>query len=193
MRTRLLSLAAVVLPLFVGAQEHPSAQQPSANRVAQTFRAFGRPYGAWLLAAFDSIPASKYEYRPMAVQQSVGYIAQHLEDANYQLCSLFGDGKRLMTAKDSLADTIKAKWPKDSLVVRLRASLVFCGDAIAKLTDASLADELTVGAPNKRQTVLRARYLILLVTDLAEHYSQISSYMRLLGLVPPSALPQPTR
>ena len=26
-------------------------------------------------------------------------------------------------------------------------------------------------------------------TDLAEHYSQISVYMRLLGLVPPSALP----
>lgn len=27
-------------------------------------------------------------------------------------------------------------------------------------------------------------------TDLAEHYSQISSYMRLLGMVPPSALPR---
>jgi hypothetical protein len=30
-----------------------------------------------------------------------------------------------------------------------------------------------------------------LVTDLAEHYSQVSSYMRLMGLVPPSALPRP--
>src|SRR5207248_4788738 len=30
-------------------------------------------------------------------------------------------------------------------------------------------------------------------TDLAEHYSQISSYMRLLGMVPPSALPQRAR
>ena len=124
MRIRFLFIAAVVLPVILGAGERSSAQQTSANGVAQTFRAFGRPYGAWLLAAFDSIPASKYGYRPMAVQQSVGYIAQHLEDANYQLCTLFGDAKRLMTAKDSLADT---------------------------------------------------------------------SYMRLLDLVPPSALPQPTR
>ena len=48
-------------------------------------------------------------------------------------------------------------------------------------------------APTWAQAVLRARYLILLVTDLAEHYAQIAGYMRILGLVPPSALPQPQR
>jgi len=143
--------------------------------------------------AFDSIPAAKYDYRPTPVQQSIGYIAQHLENANYQLCELFGDAKHRMTAKDSLTDTIKARWPKDTLVARLRASLVFCGDAIAKLNDASLGDELMAGPPGAQQPVTRARYLILLVTDLAEHYSQLSAYMRLLGLVPPSALPQPSR
>jgi hypothetical protein len=31
--------------------------------------------------------------------------------------------------------------------------------------------------------------LVAFVTDLAEHYSQISAYMRLLDMVPPSALP----
>jgi hypothetical protein len=34
-----------------------------------------------------------------------------------------------------------------------------------------------------------ARSLLLFVTDLAEHYSQVSSYMRIIGMVPPSALP----
>jgi uncharacterized damage-inducible protein DinB len=29
----------------------------------------------------------------------------------------------------------------------------------------------------------------LLITDLAEHYAQVASYMRQLGMVPPSALP----
>ena len=67
----------------------------------------------------------------------------------------------------------------------------FCRSAIEKLSDASLADELTISTPRGPQTVLRARYLILLVTDLAEHYSQLSSYMRLIGLVPPSALMRP--
>src|SRR5204863_3194310 len=35
--------------------------------------------------------------------------------------------------------------------------------------------------------------LLAFETDLAEHYSQISTYMRLLGMVPPSALPQRVR
>jgi uncharacterized damage-inducible protein DinB len=71
------------------------------------------------------------------------------------------------------------------------AADAFRGGAIETLTDAQLADEFTVSTPSGSQTVIRARCLILLVTDLAEHYSQISNYMRLLGLVPPSALPRP--
>jgi uncharacterized damage-inducible protein DinB len=70
---------------------------------------------------------------------------------------------------------------------------MFCRAAIEKLTDAQLADELTISTPSGSQTVLRARYLILLVTDLAEHYAQLASYMRILGMVPPSALPRPQR
>ena len=192
MRRRLVASIALCFPFVLSAQQKPrAAESQAANGVAQTFLSFGPPYGGWLLMAFDSIPASRYGFRPTPVQQSIGYIAQHLEDANYQLCSLFGEQKHVMSAKDSLADTIKAQWPKDSLITRARASLVFCRDAIEKLTDAQLADELTIHTPSGPQTVLRARYLILLVTDLAEHYAQLAGYMRILGMVPPSALLRP--
>ena len=194
MRLRFVASLAVCFPLMLSAQQKPSAAAPTApNGVARTFLSFGPPYGGWLLMAFDSIPASQYGFRPTPAQQSVGHIAQHLEDANYQLCSTFGDQKHVMSARDSLADTIKAQWPKDTLITRLRRSLEFCRSAIEKLSDASLADELTISTPRGPQTVLRARYLILLVTDLAEHYSQLSSYMRLIGLVPPSALMRPKK
>jgi hypothetical protein len=190
MRTRFLFLAAI-LPLQLLGQQAPATQRPD-NRVTQTFKSFGRPYGGWLMIAFDSIPASRYDFKPTPIQQSIGYIAQHLEDANYQLCERIGNTKRVMTAKDSLADTVKARWPKDTLVARLRSSLVFCAAAIDKLTDANLADTLMAGPPGAQQPVARVRYLILLVTDLAEHYAQLASYMRILGLVPPSALPPPS-
>lgn len=69
---------------------------------------------------------------------------------------------------------------------------MFCNNAIAKLTDASLGDPFVIGKGTPRQTTVpRARDLILFVTDLAEHYSQIATYMRILGMVPPSALLQP--
>ena len=187
---RWLAFAVALFPAMLLAQLPPAtADQPASAGVAHTFRAFGRPYGAYLLAAFESIPAAQYAFHPTPVQQSIGYIAQHLEDANYQLCSLFGGVKYVRTAKDSLADTVKARWPKDTLVARVRASLVFCGEAIARLTDAQLADTLQAGPAGATQPVLRVRYLILLVTDLAEHYAQLATYMRILGLVPPSALP----
>ena len=180
-------IALLLLPLTVHAQQPSGTTAGKSNGVARTFLSFGPPYGGWLLLAFDSIPANQYGFRPTSVQQSVGFIAQHLENANYSLCSTFGADKHRPTAKDSLADTVKAQWPKDTLIARLRASLVFCVAAIENLSDAQLADEFTVNTPSGPQTVLRARYLILLVTDLAEHYSQLSSYMRLLGMVPPSA------
>jgi uncharacterized glyoxalase superfamily protein PhnB len=161
--------------------------------VALSFRAFGAHYGGWLVAAFDSIPESRYGYKPMPVQLSVGYIAQHVADANDQLCAELGPDKPVLTAKDSLADTVRAKWPKDTLVARLRASLAFCDAAIAKLTDADLAMTAPARSVGSGRSIVRARYLSAYITDLAEHYAQISSYMRLLGMVPPSALPRPPR
>ncbi len=187
---RLTALVAVFcVPLSLSAQQTANAKSVQSNGVARTFLSFGQPYGGWLLMAFDSIPASKYEFRPMPVQQSIGWIAQHVANANYELCSTIGGTSRVKTATDALPESIKAQWPKDTLIARVRASLQFCVAQVQGLTDAQLADTLTTNSATGPQKVLRARFLILLVTDLAEHYAQIAGYMRILGMVPPSALP----
>jgi len=189
MRLR-LGIVALLLPASLYGQQ-PTSPPASANPITDTFNSFGY-YGSWLRAAFDSIPESKYAYKPTPVQQSVGFIAQHLETANYGLCEILGNTKHATTAADSLADTVKATWPKDTLVARLTASLVFCRDQLVNLTDAKLAEEITVRVPgNPERRTPRVRYVILLITDLAEHYAQVASYMRQLGMVPPSALRRP--
>ena len=183
------SAAALVFPMVLAAQQTPAPQPAPANVIIGTFRDFGGHYGGWLMAAFDSIPASKYGYRPSPKQQSVGYIAQHLENANYVLCERIGGITHPTGPRDSLADTVKAMWPKDTLVARLRASLLFCGDAFSRVDDAKVIDEVPSGPLGSGQTAPRVRALLFFVTDVAEHYSQIASYMRLLGMIPPSALP----
>ena len=55
------------------------------------------------------------------------------------------------------------------------------------LTDANLGEELPEIGPFRRAP--RARWVLLFFMDLADHYSQIANYMRLPGMVPPSALP----
>ena len=169
----LVVLAVLLLPAVLAGQT--AATRPPLDGVMITFARFADIFGGRLVLAFDSIPASKYDYRPTPAQQTIGYIAQHLEDANYELCSRFANMHHPLTAKDSLADTIKARWPKDTLVARLDASLRFCDTAIQR------------AGPLNTPTL--TSYLLAFETDLAEHYSQLSSYMRLLGMVPPSALP----
>ena len=173
MRRRALIAVALVLPAALAGQSRATSDSPDG--VILEFVRFADIFGSRLVAAFDSIPADKYDYRPTPSQQTVGYIAQHLEEANYGLCERLGDRKRPRTAKDSLADTVKARWPKDTLVRRLEASLRFCDDAMERVP--------------RLQSAALASTLLAIETDLAEHYSQLAVYMRLIGLVPPSALP----
>jgi hypothetical protein len=167
-----LPILALLLPAALTAQTSTLREPPKA--VTVQFLRFADTFGGRLVAAFDSIPANRYAFRPTPAQQTVGYIAQHLEDANYALCQRLGGAMHQRTSEDSLADTIKATWPKDTLVARLDASLRFCDAALEGL------DELNSAA--------LASTLLAFETDLAEHYSQIAAYMRILGLVPPSAL-----
>ena len=188
---RPLTTAALALPIALSAQNPSSAApQPTPNPITASFKAFHTRYATWLTAAFDSIPASKYSYKPTPAQLSIGYIAQHLEDANYQLCALMNGERRQLTARDSLADTVKAQWPKDTLTARLKASFAYCDAALGKVEDSKLADPMPAGPPGSGRTVPRARYLIVYVTDLVDHYSQLANYMRLNGMLPPSALQQ---
>ena len=173
---RRVVLAAFLFPAALAAQEQATR---SPDGVILSFVRFADIFGSRLVDALDSIPAAKYDFKPTPVQQTIGYIAQHLEDANYSLCERVGDLKHQRTARDSLADTIKARWPKDTLVARLKASLRFCDDALERI-------------PQLNSPAL-ASTLLAFETDLAEHYSQLSVYMRLLGLVPPSALPPKKR
>jgi hypothetical protein len=177
MCSRALIALALVLPSVAAGQSQPTPESP--NAVMLQFIRFADIFGSRLVAAFDSIPAAQYDYRPTPPQQTVGYIAQHLEDANYSLCERIGGFKHPRTPRDSLADTIKARWPKDTLVARLEASLRFCDTAMERV--------------GKLESPALASALLAFETDLAEHYSQISSYMRMLGMVPPSALPERAR
>jgi uncharacterized damage-inducible protein DinB len=181
-----LGMCTLSFPIALAAQQ-AAPRRPSSNTVVESFRDFGGHYGGLLLAAFDSIPASKYGYRPTPAQQSVGYIAQHLENANYALCAAIGGLRAPTGIKDSLPDTLKSIWPKDTLVARLRASLQFCSRAFAQENDAKLTDNVLLGHASS-DSVPRVRAVLFFTTDLAEHYSQIASYMRLMGMVPPSAL-----
>ena len=185
------ALIALVLPVATVAAQAPTGPQP--NPITTVFR--GRTLGLQrnLAQAFDSIPESKYGYKPTPAQLTIGYIAQHLASDNYFFCNNFGSMKSPpMSVEDSTtADSVKAMWPKAKLVEKMKASFAFCESAFAQLDDARLADQISMTFGGNTRTAARAQMVLGHVVDMADHYSQIANYMRLNNMIPPTALPRP--
>lgn len=186
------AILALALPVTLAAQQPPAGQQ--ANPITTAFR--GRTLGLQrnLAQAFDSIPEAKFSYKPTPAQLSIGYIAQHLATDNYLFCNNFGAMKATLPASDTTtADSIKAKWPKDTLVAKLKASLTFCENAFAQLDDAKLAEPIVFSFGGQTRNSTRVSMVLGHALDLADHYSQVANYMRLNNILPPTALPRPGR
>ena len=191
-KTSFVAILAIALPLGVDAQQPNSA--PPANPITTVFRLRTMSLQRNLAQAFDSIPESKFGYKPTAPQQTIGYIAQHLVSDNYLFCNAFGSMKASRPAADTTtAETIRAKWPRDTLISKLKASFTFCEEAFAQLDDAKLGDQIQMTFGGNTRNVTRAMMVLGHVIDMADHYSQLANYMRLNNILPPTALPRPAR
>jgi hypothetical protein len=193
-RPFILSLA---MPIGLAAQT-PAAPPagPPKDPVTASFRSRTMGLQRNLAQAFDSIPASKFNYKPTPAQLSIGYIAQHVASDNYFFCSAFGSMQPTRLPADmSTPDSVKATWPKETLNAKLKDSFKYCEDAFAQLNDANLGDQVTITPPNggASRTITRASMVLGHALDMADHYSQIANYMRLNNLIPPTALPRPPR
>ncbi len=190
-----ISLAAImVLALPVGALAAQTPATPDANPITTAFRGRTMALQRNLAQAFDSIPASKFGYRPTPAQLTIGYIAQHLASDNYFFCDKFGAMKPTLAASDTTtADSVKATWPRDTLITKLKASFKFCEDAFAQLNDAKLAEPVSMTFRGTTRNTTRAAMALGHVIDMADHYSQLANYMRLNNILPPTALPRPAQ
>lgn len=179
----------LALPIALAAQQ-PAA--PTPNPVTTVFKTRTIGIQRNLAQAFDSIPESKFGYKPTPSQLTIGYIAQHLANDNYLFCNAFGDMKGTRSAADTTtADSVKATWPKATLVAELKESFAFCESAFSQLDDSKLGENVSVKFGANVRTFARANMVLGHALDIADHYSQIANYMRLNGMIPPSALPRP--
>lgn len=189
MRYLYAALLGLALPLSLAAQAPAGAP---ANPVTTVFRTRIMALHRNLAQAFDSIPESKFGYKPTPAQLTIGYIAQHLASDNYLFCNAFGDMKATIPAEATATpDSVKQTWPRATLLEQLKASFVFCQTAFAQLDDAKLADQVSMTFGGNTRTVTRASLVLGHVIDMADHYSQLANYMRLNGILPPTALPRP--
>lgn len=186
------ALLVVALPATLTAQQAPAG--PPKDPITTSFRTRSAALRRNLAQAFDSIPAAKFGYKPTPSQLTIGYIAQHLASDSYLFCSAFGPMKPALEAKDiTTPDSVKATWPREELITKLKESFAFCDAAAAQLSDANIGEITEVKMGANTRSVPRVNMALGHALDLADHYSQIANYMRLNGMLPPTALPRPPR
>jgi hypothetical protein len=117
---------------------------------------------SWVTKAAEMVPADKYAYKPTASVRTYGQLIAHIADSYVYYCAQ-GAGKNV-----EWSDAIeKGKTDKATLVPKLRETLATCTPAYASPGN--------IGA------------LIENVGHTNLHYGNIITYMRMLGLTPPSS------
>ena len=154
-----------------------AAAQTAGNPVSDAIRADAGRQAHNLTASIEEFPAAKFSYKPTAAQMTVGQIAVHLAEGNDMFCSRLGGVDAPQRSK------IEPTAAKADLVARLRETFTFCDSALSKMTDAMLADSV----PGFRGKMTRAAMAVVTVGDWADHYSQLANYLRLNGMLPPTA------
>jgi len=176
MRTLHIS-ALVALVTLVALGTAPSALPAQTDPVSDAVRTTARSSGKHLLAAARAMPAEKFGYRPTAAQMTFGELIVHIQGDNRITCRAIGG------VAPAAEPTLKPTDGKELLVAALQRSLTFCDAALSHVTDAQLGDTV----PYYGHGAARAAAMIGLVTDWANHYSQQAIYLRLNGVLPPTA------
>ena len=169
--TTLLAICALPLTVVVAA--------PAQNPVSNGIRAIAQRQTKNIVEAAEEMPADRYGYKPTPAQMTYGDVVAHLiKEGNNYLCSAASGMKQPDANKFAGTD------PKDKLVAGLKESFKFCETALAQIQDAQLGDSIDFFGGRK---VTKGMAGLITVADWADHYSQMAIYLRLNGLLPPTA------
>jgi len=171
----------LVILIAVAAVQAQDTAAPVANPVSATVKSQLPRFSKNMVAAAEAMPADKYGYKPTTEMNSFGHLVMHIVQSNNLLCSKISGA----TAPDAkLADTDG----KDKLVAGLKASFEFCTTALANVDDSKLGESMILFG---NRPASRAAALIALSDGWNDHYGTQAIYLRLNGILPPTAQPAP--
>src|SRR5215813_6218670 len=175
-----ISVTILALAPTISFAQATSASAPSASPVTDALRAGLTRYSKIMSAAADAMPADKFSFKPTPDQSTFAHLTIHIAESN----NLFFSKLAGVVAPDvpKLAETDS----KDKLVAAVKSSFDFCSTALAKLDDTHFNDSVALFGNN---SFSRARVILMTSSSWADHYSAQSMYLRLNGVLPPTAQP----
>lgn len=159
---------------------NPQSLAPVKNPVTTVLRTILPRQQKNILAAIDAMPADKFSYKPTSDQISFAHLVVHITESNNSMCAKLADIAEPKVEKLQETDS------KDKLLAAARASFDFCDGALAKVDDSKLGDNVDFG----RVQGPRAMAVFYLAGGWSDHYGAAAMYLRLNGILPPTAQPK---
>jgi hypothetical protein len=153
---------------------------PVANPVSGFVKAGVARYGKNMVAAAESMPAEKYSFKPSPEMNSFGHLAMHIAQTNNTFCAKIS-GQTAPDVKMSETD------PKEKLVAAIKDSFAFCTTALANVDDSKLGEQFVLFG---NRPISRGGALVTLGGSWTDHYATQAIYLRLNGILPPTAQPE---
>jgi len=177
---KLIALMAMGFLMTAGMANAQDASAPVANPVSAAVKQQLPRYEKNMVGAAEAMPAEKYNFKPTPEMNSFGHLVLHITQANNTLCSKIS-GAPAPDVKTADTDG------KDKLVAALKASFEFCTTTLAGVDDSKLGEQMILFG---NRPASRAAALIGLSGSWNDHYATEAIYLRLNGILPPSAQPK---
>jgi uncharacterized damage-inducible protein DinB len=133
------------------------------------------------LGAITAMPADKFSYKPTPDQMSFAHLVVHIVGFNNSFCA------KAANVAEPKVEEVKESDSKEKLVAAATASYDFCAEALGKMDDSKLGDSIELFGGRQAP---RAMADLILASGWADHYAAAAMYLRLNGVLPPSAQPK---
>ena len=157
-----------------------SAAGPAKDPVTASLRLLLPRSRNNILGAISAMPADKFSYKPTPEQITFVHLVVHIIGSNNNGCAKAADVSAPMAAEVKETDS------KEKLLAAATASFDFCADSLAKMDDSKLGDTIDLYG----RQLPRAMAALGLASGWADHYAAAAMYLRLNGILPPSAQPK---
>ena len=161
MKLRILMLVCCVLA--VSATGFGQTTPDKAPDVATDLRNGFNEVNEWVTKSAEMVPADKYSYRPVDTVRTFGQLIAHITDSYNFFCAR-GAGNKVEYSDA----TEKGATDKDTLLPKLKEAVGRCNAAYSSANP-------------------QLRALFNNVGHTSLHYGNIITYMRMLGMKPPSS------
>ena len=155
----LLILCCLLAPAAAFGQTTPEKPPDVATEMRNGFN----EVNGWVTKATDMVPADKYTYKPVDTVRTFGQLIAHITDSYNYFCA-HGVGSKV-----EWSDAVeKGATDKDTLLPKLKEAVGKCNAAYGSASP-------------------QLRPLFTNVGHTSLHYGNIITYMRMMGLKPPSS------